>query len=159
MTMQSEHMTAIELFEYEVHCNDKVMEVLASLSVDALHRDHGFGLRTVHRTMAHIADVLRGWSTRVGPHLGKPVWQTYDESEDIHVLRARLAAIGQTAFDAARQSRARGVLGRDRRLHHVFHLITHGTHHRAQVLSMLTLLGREHPMEGGDFGGWSSRRR
>ena len=45
---------------------------------------------------------------------------------------------------------------RKRRLNQVFHLVTHGTHHRGQLLSMITLLGYEQPFEGGDYGGWSN---
>ncbi|RPJ33076.1 MAG: hypothetical protein EHM35_10870, partial [Planctomycetaceae bacterium] len=42
------------------------------------------------------------------------------------------------------------------RLHQLFHLVTHGTHHRGQLLSMITLMGYEQPFEGGDYGGWSN---
>ena len=40
----------------------------------------------------------------------------------------------------------------------LFHLVTHGTHHRGQLLSMITLLGYPQPFEGGDYGGWSNPR-
>ncbi len=149
--------TVLELLEYELNCNDKLMEGLSKLPVGSLHQDHGFGLRTVHRTIAHIADVMQGWGACVGPHIREPKWEAYNASEDIGELGARLARIGQAVLEAARESRARGLLDRDRRLHQVLHLVTHGTHHRGQILSMLTLLGHDHPFEGGDFGGWSNR--
>ena len=42
----------------------------------------------------------------------------------------------------------------ERRMHQVSHLATHGTLHRGQLLSRLTLRGHEQPFESGDFGGW-----
>jgi len=109
--------------------------------------------------MSHIADVMRGWSGCVGPTIEEPSWPAYDETEALQSIRKRIADAGDSWLAAARASHTQGVLGDERRLNQVFHLVTHGTHHRGQLLSMITLLGHEQPFEGGDYGGWSRKNR
>ncbi len=55
-------------------------------------------------------------------------------------------------------SHAAGLLDQDRRIVQVFHLVTHGTHHRTQFISMLRMLGKDPPFEAGDFAGWQRSR-
>jgi uncharacterized damage-inducible protein DinB len=148
--------TIFNLVEYEVWCNLQAVGFLSRLPSGECRRDFGFGLRTPHRTLSHIADVMRGWSGCVGPDIEKPSWPGYDETETLEAIGKRIAEAGTFWLAAAKASHEQGVLGQDRRLHQVFHLVTHGTHHRGQLLSMLTLMGYEQPFEGGDYGGWSN---
>ena len=148
--------TIFNLLEYEVWCNLRAIDFLATLPDDECRRDFRFGLRTPHRTMSHIADVIRGWSGCVGPTIKKPSWPKYDESETLQEIRNRIADAGDSWLAAAKASHAQGLLDNERRLNLLFHLITHGTHHRGQLLSMITLMGYEQPFEGGDYGGWSN---
>src|SRR5215510_14150907 len=108
--------TIFNLLDYEVWCNLKAMDVLITLSDAECRRDFGFGLRTPHRTMSHIADVMRGWSGCVGPTITAPSWPGYDESESLHAIRKRIADTGASWAAAAKASHAKGVLGEDRRL-------------------------------------------
>jgi len=144
------------LVEYELWCNVKAVEFLSSLSDDEPKRDFGFGLRTPHRTIFHIGDVMRGWSGCVGPVTEKPKWRTYQESITLQEISSIISDAGKSWLLAAQASHQQGVLTQDWRLNHLFHLVTHGTHHRGQLLSMATLLGYDQPFEGGDFGGWSN---
>ena len=148
--------TIFNLVEYEVWCNLRAVDFLTRLSDDECKRDFGFGLRTPHRTMSHIADVMRGWSGCVGPTIERPSWTGYNESETLQAIGKRLADVGDSWLAAAKTSHQQGVLGNERRLNQLFHLVTHGTHHRGQLLSMITLMGYEQPFEGGDYGGWSN---
>jgi uncharacterized damage-inducible protein DinB len=150
--------TIFSLVRYEIWCNLEALDCLAGLPDSEIRRDFGFGLRTPHRTMSHIADVVRGWSGSVGPEVTPPSWPAYDETETLDAIRVRIDEASDFWLTAAEASHESGVLGDERRLNHVFHLVTHGTHHRGQLLSMLTLLGHPQPFEGGDFGGWSSPR-
>ena len=150
------HATSLQLVEYELWCNREALAGLARLSAADLHRDFGFGHRTPHRTIFHIADVMQGWSRRVGPVLSDPVWLPYDATLTLADLRQLLVASGDGWLAAARASCEAGVLHEQRRLQQLLHLVTHGTHHRGQLLSMLSLLGQPQPFEGGDFGGWSN---
>jgi uncharacterized damage-inducible protein DinB/predicted enzyme related to lactoylglutathione lyase len=145
----------IKLVEYELWCNLRAIDFLGGLSDVELKRDFGFGLRTPHRTMFHIADVMQGWGGYVGPITTKPTWRTYDELMTLEEIRTKLTFAGQSCLAAAKASHDQGVLSQRSRLAHLIHLITHGTHHRGQLLSMVTLLGYNQPFEGGDFGGWS----
>ena len=148
--------TIFSLVEYEVWCNLRTLDYLAGVSDSELKRDFGFGLRTPLRTMFHIADVMRGWSGCVGPVTEKPTWQIYQESVTLQEMRTTILDAGKAWLAAARASHQQGVLNEKWRLNHLFHLVTHGTHHRGQLLSMVTLAGNDQPFEGGDFGGWSN---
>jgi uncharacterized damage-inducible protein DinB len=111
-------------------------------------------LGTIHRTLFHTVNVFRTWSACVGPEITKPEPLLYDASaslESIASLNTQLSAAFLRAFDL---SGAADLLHRDRRLVQVFHLVTHGAHHRTQVVSMLRMLGQDPPFEPGDFAGW-----
>ena len=148
--------TIFKLIEYELWCNLKILDFLTGLTTEECHRDFGFGLRTPHRTLFHIANVMRGWSSCVGPVVSKPSWLDYSESTSLQEIREILLGLADSWPAAARASHEQGLLGQDRRLHHLLHLVTHGTHHRGQLLSMITRMGYRQPFEGGDFGGWSN---
>ena len=148
--------TIYHLVEYEVWCNLRMLDFLAGLPDGECRRDFGFGLRTPHRTISHVADVMRAWSGCVGPRIEPPNWPPYDEAETLQEIRDRMAATGASWLAAAKESHEHGVLAEERRLNQLFHLVTHGTHHRGQLLSMITLLGYPQPFEGGDYGGWSN---
>jgi uncharacterized damage-inducible protein DinB len=150
--------TLLQLVAYEVWCNLRALDALDELTDEERRRDFGFGLRTPHRTMFHIADVMQGWGGCVGPVVVPPKWIDYDAHASLASIRAMVQRAGDDWLAAARASHEKGVLGAERRLHQLLHLVTHGPHHRGQLLSMLTLLGRPHPFEGGDFGGWSASR-
>jgi len=155
-TMNKYAETIFRLVEYERWCNLQALDFLAGLSDQECKRDFGFGLRTPHRTMFHIADVMRGWSCCVGPVIGPPSWLTYEDTVTLQEIRAMITDVGMSWLAAAKASHEMGVLAEERRLNHLFHLVTHGTHHRGQLLSMVTLMGYPQPFEGGDFGGWSN---
>jgi len=148
--------TIFKLVEYELWCNFQALDFLAGLSEEECHRDFGFGLRTPHQTMFHIANVIRGWSGCVGPVLKQPSWPTYKETTSLQEIRAMFVDLAASWMDAAKTAHEQSLLDKDRRLNHLFHLVTHGTHHRGQLLSMITLLGYAQPFEGGDFGGWTN---
>jgi uncharacterized damage-inducible protein DinB len=153
--MSDYFQTISQLIEYELWCNDQAMQFLERLSVEEIGRDFGFGLRTPHHTMFHIANVMRTWSLQVRPEIERVTPLPYDENSSLQEIRSLLEEVGVAWLLAARVSNDLGLLERDRRLHQVFHLVTHGTHHRGQLLSMATILGYTQPFEGGDFGGWS----
>jgi uncharacterized damage-inducible protein DinB len=147
--------TIFNLVEYELWCNLQALDFLGGLTDAECKRDFGFGLRTPHRTMFHIANVMRTWSHCVGPILEKPGPLSYQETLTLQEIREMFIDLGESWLSAAKASHERGLLGKERRLNQVFHLVTHGTHHRGQLLSMITLMGYGQPFEGGDFGGWS----
>lgn len=148
--------TINRLVKYELWCTIRAIDALTALSEDELARDFGFGLRTPHRTIFHIANVMRTWSSCVDPVIKKPTPLEYHSDMPLAEIRAMVVRLGESWSAALTASHMQGLLNRDRRLHQLFHLITHGTHHRGQLLAMLTLMGCAQPFEGGDFGGWSN---
>jgi len=154
--MKRDFGTIMTLVEYEAWCNRQILTFLDTLPKDTLHTDFGFGLRTPHRTVFHIAQVMLGWVRAVGPTIERPAWSTYDAAAGLDNIRAMMEQAGHALRDAATASVQAGVMDEGRRLHQLLHLITHGTHHRGQLLSMITLMGHPQPIEGGDFGGWSN---
>jgi uncharacterized damage-inducible protein DinB len=148
--------TITRLVEYEVWCTIRAIDALTALSEGELSRDFGFGLRTPHRTIFHIANVMRTWSSCVGPVIKKRMPLEYQSDMSLAEIRAMVVRLGEAWFAASMRSHIQGLLDKDRRLHQLFHLITHGTHHRSQLLAMLSLMGYAQPFEGGDFGGWSN---
>ncbi len=146
--------TVLSLVEYELWCNLQAVDFLDGLTDEECRRDFGFGLRTPHRTMFHIANVMRTWSHCVGPVIRMPAPLPYDEAMPLQDIRTVFVELGAFLLAEARASHERGELAQNGRLTHVLHLVTHGTHHRGQLLSMITLMGHGQPFEGGDFGGW-----
>ena len=155
--MNDYFQTISELIEYEIWCNVQAMQFLEKLTPRELGRDFGFGLKTLHQTMFHIANVMRTWSLQVKPELERIEPLRYNKNASLQDIRLLLEEVGAAWLSAARASSDLGILDSGRRLHQVFHLVTHGTHHRGQVLSMATILGYNQPFEGGDFGGWSNQ--
>ena len=145
-----------QLVEYELWCNLKILDFLSRLTKEEWHRDFGFGLRTPHRTLFHIANVMRGWSGCVGPVVREPSFLDYTASTSLQELQEMFLGVSDSWPAAARASHEQGLLDKDRRLHQLLHIVTHGMHHRGQLLSMITLMGYNQPFEGGDFGGWSN---
>jgi len=142
-----------KLVEYELWANFKLLEFLERLSEEERHREFGFGLRTPHRTIVHIAKVMQGWSGCVGPVIQEPAWKDYDQPATLSQVRKIFEDVAESLPAAAKSSHEQNLLGDAHRLNHLFHIVTHGTHHRGQLLSMITLMGYDQPFEGGDFGG------
>ena len=49
----------LNLVDYELWCNFHILDFLEGLSEEERNRDFGFGLRTPHQTMVHIAKVMQ----------------------------------------------------------------------------------------------------
>src|SRR6266853_1785758 len=88
--------TISQLVKYEVWCNLQAVDFFSALLAAEHHRDFGFGLRTPHRTLFHVADVMRGWSGCAGPIIQKPSWQTYDPGVGFHNIRSVLVDTGDS---------------------------------------------------------------
>jgi uncharacterized damage-inducible protein DinB len=147
-----------QLAEYQVWCNRRSLQAAGELTAEQLFHRFPFGFRTVHATLFHVVEVLQTWSGCVGPVISKPPMLPYDATMTLQRLAEwndQLSGAFLSAIDASHEQR---LLHRDRRLAQVFHLVTHGTHHRTQFITMLRLLGADPPFEAGDFGGRSRHR-
>jgi len=147
--------TIRKLAEYEVWCNASAINAAQKLDPPDLFRNFGLGFGTIHATLFHTVEVFQKWSRCVGPVIAKPPMQPYDAALPLAKIARWNQSLSETFLNAIDSSHAAGLLDADRRLVQVFHLITHGTHHRTQFITMLRLLGIDPPFEAGDFGGWS----
>src|SRR5712675_286884 len=86
--MQGYFATIFKLMEYELWCNFQMLDFLDGRSATECKCDFGFGLRTPHRTIFHIANVMRGWSSCIGPVIEEPSWLTYEETVTLQEIRA-----------------------------------------------------------------------
>lgn len=155
MTQQSYFLTIRQLAAYEVWCNARALDAAAALSEQELYQRFPFGFGTVHATLFHTVEVFQMWSGCVGPTIAKAPLTPYNETMSLEQMATWNAELSKAFTAAVDASHAAGLLACDRRLVQLFHLLTHGTHHRTQFITMLRLLGKEPPFEAGDFGGWS----
>lgn len=128
------------------------------MSAEQLFADFPFGFRTIHATLFHIVEVFQTWTGCVGPTIAKPPKVLYDRNIPLDHLADWSTNVSREFLRAVEASHAAGLLSDGRRIEQVFHLVTHGTHHRTQIITMLRLLGKGPPYEAGDFGGWSNGR-
>ena len=103
-------------------------------------------------------EVCQTWGGCVGPVVAKVPMAAYDERMTLAAMAEWSAATSATFLAAVDSAHAAGLLDAGRRVEQVFHLVTHGTHHRTQLITMRRLFGVDPPFEAGDFGGWSRRR-
>jgi uncharacterized damage-inducible protein DinB len=146
------------LAEYEVWCNAKAIDAAGALTAEQLFQQFPFGFKTIHATLFHIVEVLQTWSGCVGPVIAKPLMLPYDAKMPLAEMTRWNSELSETFLRNIDASHKADLLLSDRRIAHVFHLVTHGTHHRTQLITMLRLLGKDPPFEAGDFGGWSRGR-
>jgi uncharacterized damage-inducible protein DinB len=128
------------------------------LTVEELFRHFPFGFNTVHATLFHIVEVFQTWSGCVGPVIAKLAMAPYDAKMPLARIAEWNTELSKAFLKNINASHRAGLLQADRRVAQLFHLVTHGTHHRTQFITMLRLLGKDPPFEAGDFGGWSRDR-
>jgi uncharacterized damage-inducible protein DinB len=148
-----------QLAEYEIWCNRRSIEAAAGLTAEQLFRPFPFGFRTIHATLFHTIEVLQTWSGCVGPDISKPPMKPCNSKMSLDQLAEWNDQLSDVFLRAIDASHAQSLLHRDRRITQVFHLVTHGTHHRTQFITMLRLFGKDPPFEAGDFGGWSKSQQ
>ena len=147
-----------QLAEYEVWCNRRSMEAASELTEEQLFQRFPFGLQTIHATLFHVVEVFQTWSGCVRPSISKPPMVPYDPKMTLARIIEWNSELSDAFLRSIDASHAQMLLHLDRRIAQAFHLVTHGTHHRTQFVTMLRLLGKAPPFEAGDFGGWSNER-
>ncbi|HLJ58108.1 MAG TPA: DinB family protein [bacterium] len=128
-----------------------LLERCRSLTPEQFHQRFEIGPGSLHDTLRHIISVMRRWANRIADRPpGKPLEETptphtpdellvlLDEvNRELQDVVARVAREGR--FDEMMRVEftpecfSRGTA--------FVHVITHGAHHRAQVLNMLRRLG------------------
>jgi uncharacterized damage-inducible protein DinB len=126
----------------------------AKLSHEQFHQRFEIGPGSVHDTLRHIVGAMLRWADRIGGREVKPSIEKEGETLPAGALRGLLAKADADlrAVAEAIDSRAGwletmqfvvdgGPTNRFSRAAAMMHVLTHGMHHRAQVLNMRRQLG------------------
>lgn len=136
-----------------------ILDRCALLALPEFHKQYPIGPGTLHDTTTHIIAAMRRWADRIGdravrPSIDKPPHNVHrtprelmlflsDASDDLDGVATGMAKAGRltetfvvtlAASSGGTQEFAitRGAA--------IAHVLTHGTHHRAQCLNMLKRL-------------------
>ena len=153
-------MTAIwaQYALYNRLANEKLYEACAGLSEEERRRDLGAFFRSVHGTLNHLVLGDRIWMTRFagGSHPSTDLGAIlFDDFAALAAARAEMDRRIETFFDdlpagflerSLRYVNNAGVESVDPAQVIVPHFFNHQTHHRAQVHTLLSQLGRDPPV-------------
>jgi len=127
-----------------------LLERCRSLTRQQFHQRFEIGPGSLHDTLRHIISVMRRWANRIAD---RPPGNPIEESPTTHTPDELLALLGEVnrelediALRVAREARFDEMMRveftpeRFSRGTAFVHVITHGAHHRAQVLNMLRRL-------------------
>jgi uncharacterized damage-inducible protein DinB len=162
--MRDENDPVTMLLEYDHGCTDKLAGKIELLYQADLVRRFPIGHLTLHASFYHLVTIAEKWTDRSRPIPTGVIGKTYPGPDRIAVKelreRYRVAARQMMVNISALHSTSDCMRDYDWEIkrNHLIHIITHGMHHRAQIINMLTQLGVTNIIEGGDFGGWANRR-
>jgi uncharacterized damage-inducible protein DinB len=145
-----------ELLAYTIWADRQILECLAGVPAEDLHRETGTSFGTILRTMAHILGAEQIW---LGRFLGAPLDPAPTEGDyaDLPSLAAAftdfwpqlevfLASLtdAQVASDLT-WTNSKGETHTRPTLRALVHFANHGTYHRGQVVSLLRQMGHQPP--------------
>lgn len=126
----------------------------SKLTHEQFHRRFEIGLGSVHDTLRHIVGAMLRWADRIGGREVKPSIEKDGRERSAAELRELLAKADADLGAIAEAIERRGGWGetmefvveggptyRFSRAAAMMHVLTHGMHHRAQVLNMRRQLG------------------
>ncbi len=154
-TAAAEAGTLRRLLEHDAWATRAVLEACRPLSAEQFARRFDIGPGSLHDTLLHVVGAMRRWADRIArrplrPHLeGDGMARTPDQiievldqaAADLEALALGVAAAGRLEERIEvrllpRNERFEPTLGTA-----LVHVLTHGSHHRAQALNMLRRLG------------------
>lgn len=140
------------LLEHNAWTTGKLIEQSRNLSEAQLDQDFDLAHRTVRKSLDHIIESMEWWTDLL---LARPARTFDDLSADplsLDGLQKRLDTVAPELADISRKLQAEGRLDEkfppredwNRPFRHgatIVHVLTHGAHHRSQVIHMLRRLG------------------
>lgn len=156
------------LLGHDAWTTARLIEQSRGLTDAQLDLDFDLGCRTVRATLDHLIENTEAWTDLMN---GRPV-RTFSEPVGrwltLDALRERLETVAPQLAELARRVRAEGRLDErwtgfrndpPNRLTYggtIVYVLTHSTHHRAQLIHMLKRLGVPDVIEG-DALSWKER--
>ncbi len=142
------------LFGHNLWATRLLLERSRELSDEQFHRRFEIGPGSVHDTLRHIVGAMLRWADRIGQREVRPSIEKngrrYSPDELIELLTqadAELRAVADTLTAEDRWGQIMefaapsGRTWRFSRAAAMAHVLTHGVHHRAQVLNIRRQLG------------------
>ena len=147
-----------ECFRYSDWARDVVHGIAVTLDSDALSHSFDFGLKTISSTLLHIGDAEMWWFENWGEvppteftqlaedgvSMAELVERFAETSEKRNVLLEGL--VDEDLLRVVEVQVAPGMRVSFRVGESMLQLFNHGSHHRAQVLAMLSELGLDVPL-------------
>ena len=145
------------MLDFDTWATRAHLDACRGLDDEMLHRDHGFGRGSVHDTLLHIIAAMRRWTDRMADGPDRPSLDAPGARHSVEALEsmldevaAELAAAAQTIVKEGRLEERGRIVIRDWpeafAVPHgamICHVLTHGVHHRAQIMRMLASMGVE----------------
>jgi len=153
----------LSLLQYDHRCTDKLAAKIEPLRHADLIGRFPIGHGTLDASFYHVVVVAEKWTDRSRPDPTGVIGKTYPGPGIVPIaqLRERYRAAAEQMLRNIAALNATGEPARDVhwliKRNHLVHITTHGMHHHAQIINMLTQLGVTGLIEGGDFGGWANR--
>ena len=144
----------LTIYDYNYWANQRILEAADRVSQDQLLAPASFPWGGLQGTLAHILDAEYGWRTFFQQHKFPPdelKGTDFVSLEDLEerwgkeeaLMRDYLDSLDDAAIsEVVRYHNEEGVL-RERLLWHcLYHVVNHGTQHRAEAAALLTDLGQ-----------------
>jgi len=147
---------AVAMAAYNGWMNDKLYALSAELSDDERTRDRGAFFRSIHGTLNHLLLGDQAWMQRFAGHavtMRSPDEELFADFAELRTARRQLdrtiaewaaalpddAGEGDFAFFSVTYNAQRALPGWAA----VVHFFNHQTHHRGQLTTLLTQLGKD----------------
>lgn len=146
----------VKLYRYNRWANERLIDVIATLSTETTTRDLGGSFRTIRDLLAHIVAAEWVWLERCGGHSPSTI-PDWVGSGDVSVLHSHLTDVETRCLDWIESlpesslstpisfRYISGVTGTRPLGDILLHVVNHATYHRGQVVSMLRLVGAVPP--------------
>ncbi len=143
----------LKIYDYNYWANERILDAAAKASCQQLAAPASFPWGGLRGTLAHILDAEYGWRTFFQHHAFPPdelKGEDFASLDDLEerwgkeeaLMRDYLDSLDNQALSRiVRYTNEQGVV-RERILWHcLYHVVNHGTQHRAEAAAILTDLG------------------
>ncbi len=148
------HTDVLTIYDYNYWANQRILDAASRVSPEQFLAAGSFPWGGLRGTLAHILDAEYGWRTFFQQHRFPPDELKGDDFADLEDLQERwgkeealmrdfLDSIDDAAIAATvRYTNEEGAV-RERLLWHcLYHVVNHGTQHRAEAAALLTDYGQ-----------------
>jgi uncharacterized damage-inducible protein DinB len=145
-------MTLSMLLKHNTWATRVLIERCRDLSLEQFHRQFQIGPGSLHATLLHVIGAMKRWADRVADREVRPSIEADTRprkpDEMLLLLEEADRELAEAVTHIAHEERRKEIMAFERdpsirftRHAAIVHVLTHGMHHRAQVLNMMRQLG------------------